>query len=200
MPIELVSTPADAPYLTGVGGQGGLAIAPLSPMTTKALGHGRPPGELAEVLRGVEARIALVSLAVGEGDEEPLRAALDDVEARDVLVITTGDSVVAEHPWTVPVLSCTSSGRPSWFVEHDPDARGVLAPGEDVPGPRGNTTGNGVAAAVVANTASLLWSLFPTATAAQLRAALLIGATTRRAGPPLMDAERAHEHLALSAS
>ncbi|GAA2999927.1 hypothetical protein [Actinokineospora diospyrosa] len=195
-PVEVIATEADTPYLSGVGGSAGLSINPLSPVLTRPLGQARPPEDLAEVLRAVTTRIALVSLAVGEGDEHPLHAALDDTAARDILVITAGDTSVADHPWSIPVLSCTPSGRPSWFVEPDPDARGLFAPGEEVPGPQGPTTGNGVAAAVVAATAALLWTLFPSATATQLRSALLIGTTTRRVGPPLLDAERAHEQLA----
>ncbi|RLK58642.1 hypothetical protein [Actinokineospora cianjurensis] len=195
-PVEVIATEADTPFLSGVGGEGGLAINPMSPVVTRAVGQARPPEELAEVLRAVTARIALVSLAVGEGDEHPLRAALDDTATRDILVVTAGDTAVADHPWTIPVLSCTSSGRPSWFVDPDPDARGLFAPGEEVPGPQGPTTGNGVAAAVVAATAALLWSMFPTATAPQVRSALLIGTSHRPSGPPLLDAERAHEQLA----
>ncbi|MBM7774599.1 subtilisin family serine protease [Actinokineospora baliensis] len=137
-----------------------------------------------------------MSLAVGEGDGQSLGAALDDMAGRGVLVVAAGDTRVADHPWSIPVLSCTPSGRPSWFVDADPEARGLFAPGEEVPGPQGATTGNGVAAAVVAATAALLWTMFPCATAAQLRSALLIGTTTRRGGPPLLDAERAHEQLA----
>ncbi|MCP2303251.1 hypothetical protein [Actinokineospora globicatena] len=194
--VEVIATEADTPFLSGVGGRDGLAINPLSPVLTRAVGQSRPPGELAGVLRAVTARIALVSLAVGEGDEHPLHAALDDTATRDILVVTAGDTAVADHPWSIPVLSCTPSGRPSWFVDPDPDARGLLAPGEEVPGPQGPTTGNGVAAAVVAATAALLWTMFPAATASQVRSALLIGASHRPSGPPLLDAERAYEQLA----
>ncbi|WP_156892884.1 hypothetical protein [Actinokineospora enzanensis] len=197
--VEVLATAADTPHLTGVIGFSGLSICPLSPVLTRPLGVGCPPDELADVLRAVTARIALVSLTLGAGPADRLRAALDDAAARDVLVIAAGGNRALRHPWVVPVLSCTPAGRPSWFVDLDQaaESRGLLAPGEDVPGPSGTTSGNGVAAAVVAGTAALLWSLFPTARAADVRSALMIGATsTRRLCPPLLDAQRAHEHLA----
>ncbi|WP_146108063.1 hypothetical protein V5P93_003393 [Actinokineospora auranticolor] len=197
-PVEVIATPADTPYLCGVAGAAGLRICPLSPMRAHPLGQGRPPAELASALRAVTARVVLVSLTLGGGPVDGLRAALDD--AADLLVVAASGppSPLTAHPDVLPVRSCTPSGRPSWFVDldEDDDPRGLLAPGEDVPGPRGPATGNGVAAAVVAATAALLWSRFPTADARTVRAALRIGTTpTRRIGPPVLDAERSLEFL-----
>ncbi|GLZ37191.1 hypothetical protein [Actinokineospora sp. NBRC 105648] len=203
-PVEVFATATDAPHLAAVGGSAALGICPDSPVRTRPLAPGSPPEDLAAALRARTARITLVSLPLGPGTEHRTRLLheeLDRASEHGTLVIASGATPgpVAAHPWVLPVLSCAASGRASWFVDQEPGAepRGVFAPGEDVPGPLGPATGNGVAAAVVACTAALLWSLFPTARAAQLRSALLIGATNpRRSGPPLLDAERAHEFLA----
>ncbi|SDC08137.1 hypothetical protein [Actinokineospora iranica] len=203
--VEVVASAEDTPFLAAVTGFSALSICPLSPVVTRSVAQGCGPAELAGVLDVAgSARVLLVSVPLVDGttrENRVLHEVLDEAAVRGVPVVAAAgaaSSVLTRHPWVLPVLSCTASGRVSWFVDLDPDVepRGLLAPGEDVPGPHGAATGNGIAAAVVAGAAALLWSLFPKACGGQVRSALLIGAThPRRFGPPLLDAERAHEFL-----
>ncbi|MGQ0837291.1 hypothetical protein [Actinokineospora sp.] len=200
VPMDLVATGPDAAVLASVLGPESLAICPLCPVRSVA------PGELAATLGGLldgSARVVIVGASTVSGtvhEGRLLDQTLDRAAELGVPVVAAAGphpTTLTRHAWVVPVSSCTASGRVSWFVDLDHEPRGLLAPGEEVPGPHGPASGNGVAATVVAGAAALLWSLFPAATGGQVRSALLIGAThPRRWGPPLLDAERAYEFLA----
>ncbi|WP_146241228.1 hypothetical protein [Actinokineospora spheciospongiae] len=224
--VGVVAAAEEVPVLTGAVGRDGLAVGVRCPWRSRVVpARGCPPGELAvalrEVLRG-PSRVLVVASSARVGPRShrvALTAALDAAAGRGVPVFAAAGTTrcaVTAHPWVVPVYSCSVTGRPSWFVEWaedseepvegfeedpvggDPEAapRGLLAPGQEVPGPHGRATGNGVAAAVVAATAALLWSLAPSVPGSVLRSALLVGATTpRRWAPPLLDAQRAWEFV-----
>jgi len=216
-----VAAEEEKKVLAGAVGPRGLAVGVRCPWRARVVpARGCPPGELAvalrEVLRG-PSRVLVVASSARVGPRShrvALTAALDAAAGRGIPVFAAAGTTrcaVTAHPWVVPVYSCSVTGRPSWFVEwaedcdepvegfeEDPEAapRGLLAPGQEVPGPHGRATGNGVAAAVVAATAALLWSLAPSVPGSVLRSALLVGATNpHRWAPPLLDAQRAWEFV-----
>ncbi|HVK23995.1 MAG TPA: hypothetical protein VM677_21795 [Actinokineospora sp.] len=194
--LGLVSTDKDITALAGVLGADSLSICPLCPVLPRTA-EDDPVDAIAELLDG-PVRVIVLGTSGPEDEVPGLTETLDRAAELGVLIVAPGGPLTAltAHPWVLPVVSCTASGRVSWFVDLEEEPRGLLAPGEDVPSPTGQATGNGVAAAVVAGTAALLWSLHPDATGHRIRAALSIGAVhARRSGPPLLDAERAHEFL-----
>jgi subtilisin family serine protease len=183
-------------------------------------GSGGPealPEELAAaVVDCVEAGAHVVNLSLGliqpssRGREE-LEEALNYAARRGVVVVaaagnqgTVGGSAVARHQWVVPVVACDAEGRPSRASNLGESAgrRGLMAPGEEVSslGAAGGAVisgGTSVAAPFVAGTVALLLSAFPSASAAEVRAALLKAPGPRRASvvPPLLDAWAAYRLL-----
>jgi hypothetical protein len=173
------------------------------------------PDELAAAIRdalAAGARIINLSLALvdaGGAAAGALGAALDEAEARGVLVVAAtgnrgavGGSALTRHPAVVPVGACDPDGRPmpETDLARSIGERGLLAPGDRVtslggdgrPATRG---GSSVAAPFVSGAAALLWSLFPNARARELRRALLGAARPRQLVPPLFDAEAAYRIL-----
>ena len=147
-------------------------------------------------------------LAKGEG---ALRSALDYAAQRAVIVVAAagnqglvGSSVITRHPWVIPVAGCDLKGRPisQSNLGNSIGMRGVLSPGDNVTslGSAGQLvtfSGTSVAAPFVTGTVALLWSEFPTASAAEL---LLAVRGTRRPSrtaivPPLLDAWSAHQFM-----
>ncbi|GAA4409794.1 hypothetical protein GCM10023148_00560 [Actinokineospora soli] len=178
----------------------------MSPVVVRPVGAARATsGGLVVAVEGLLAegvRVVLVGTPISDGSERERRAlvaALDAAASAGVPVVVPAGSGPAElvgHAWVLPVASCSSSGRLSWFVEFEDAQRGLLAPGQDVPGPLGSASGNGLAAAVVAGAGALVWGMFPGASGAQVRSALLIGSLhAHRSGPPLLDVARAVEFL-----
>ncbi|MFC5288410.1 hypothetical protein ACFPM7_15215 [Actinokineospora guangxiensis] len=202
----MVAEPGEAGVLAAVLSAEPLALCPLSPVVVQPTGvAGASPGGLAVAVAALVAdgaRVVLVGTPIGDGHERERRdlvAVLDAAAAAGVIVVAAAGAGPVEllgHSWVVPVASCSGSGRLSWFVEFEDAQRGLLAPGEGVPGPMGVVSGNGVAAAVVAGAGALAWGMFPEATGAQVRSALLIGSVhVHRSGPPLLDVARAVEFL-----
>jgi subtilisin family serine protease len=157
--------------------------------------------------RIVNLSAALVQLsAKGEGE---LRSALDYAAQRSVIVVAAagnqgfvGSSVITRHPWVIPIAACDHQARPlsQTNLGDSIGRRGVLSPGEGVTslGSAGEPvtfSGTSAAAPFVTGTMALLWSEFPTASAAEL---LLAVRRTRGPGrtavvPPLLDAWSAHQ-------
>lgn len=156
------------------------------------------------------ARIINLSLALARpsvAGQEVLQAALDVTLGRGVLVVaaagnqgTLSSTVITRHPWVIPVVGCDAAGTP---ISHSNlgtsiGRRGVRAPGAGVRSlsPDGTTVvleGTSIATAFVVGTAALLWSLFPQASAGQIRLATTGGlaAERRTVTPPLLDASSA---------
>jgi hypothetical protein len=194
----------------------------VRPIFDEGRGHGDPmpgcsPEELATAI--VEclhagARVMNLSIAVVQSSaagRRALVAALDLAAQQEALVVaaagnqaTLGASALTAHPWVIPVAACRADGRPSGITNlgRSIGTLGLLAPGEAITslaaaGPPPSQSGTSVAAPFVTGAAALLWSEFPSAGGADLKAAL-IGAPARRRAriiPPLMDASAAYRAL-----
>jgi subtilisin family serine protease len=112
---------------------------------------------------------------------------------------------LTRHPWVVPVVAVDGRGRPLDYSNLGAaiGRHGVGAPGEAIRslGPAGSTLvagGTSAAAPFVTGTLALLASLFPLATARDLRQALLPAARARGVVPALLDAQGAHRRLTSS--
>jgi subtilisin family serine protease len=159
--------------------------------------------------RIINLSVALVGDRLGAAGE--LTEALRHTVRRGVLVfaaagnrgVATGSSVT-RHPWVVPVVGCTRDGEPMAGVSltRAIGRQGLGAPGEGVTSltPSGGSTvsaGSSFAAPLVTGAAALLWSLFPSASAAEIKSALSVAAAGRRSVvPPMLDARSAYEVLA----
>lgn len=172
--------------------------------------------ELTAALREViEAGARVVNLSVGLAEaasrtEPVLDQALEQATRRGVIVVaaagnqgTLGSSAITRHPWVIPVVGCDRLGRV--LAQSNLGAsigrHGLAAPGHEITSlaaSGGHATFSGSSAAVpfVSGTIALLWSLFPRASAAQLRLAITGSVARRRSvTPPLMDASAAYAAL-----
>lgn len=168
--------------------------------------------ELAAAIRGcVEggARIINLSLALSTTLPESARrlsAALDLAASRGVLVVAAagndaqvGSTILTGHPGVVPVVGCDLDGRvlEGCSLSRSFAWRGILAPGRSSAlGAQGEVVavhGTSVAVPFVTGTLGLLWSLFPQASAGEIRRALSPPISNRRRTlvPPLLNAEGA---------
>jgi subtilisin family serine protease len=214
-----------AGMLVGRRGSAALAISPgCTLLSCPIFGESGPnepasatPEALAQaIVECVDAGARLVNLSLALSPsslnaQRRLHDALDHAANRGALVIAAagnqgmvGSSVLTGHNWVIPVAACNASGRPTddTNLGHSIARRGLRAPGEGVPGlgtdgsPR-RVSGTSLAAPFVAGAAALLWSLFPAASAAQIRHALLDADRVRPRClvPPLLDAWAAFEAL-----
>jgi subtilisin family serine protease len=170
------------------------------------------PDQLATALREVVAAGArVINLSVGLtepglGDDRALVGALQEVMQRGVIVVAAagndgrmGGTSITRLPWVIPVVACKLSGAvlaPS-NLGASIGRYGISAPGDAIvslAATGGHAPFSGTSAAVpfVSGTAALLWSLFPRASAAELRLALTgLPIGRRSVVPPLLDARAA---------
>jgi subtilisin family serine protease len=148
--------------------------------------------------------------------ERELQQALDFAASRGVITVaaagnqgTLGGSVITRHRWVIPVAGCDLRGQP--FGESNFGSsigrRGLSAPAESISslGADGKLRafgGTSAAAPFVTGTIALLWSVFPTATAGEVKSAVTRACGGRRntVVPPLLDAWAAHQSLAAEQS
>lgn len=161
------------------------------------------------------ARVLNISAALVQPSSQGERAldeALDYAMRAGVIVVvaagnqgTVGSTALTRHPWVIPVIGCDPQGRPLALsnVGSSIGRRGLSAPGEavtslTVEGRPRTAEGTSVAAPFVTATVALLWSEFPTATAAEVKRAVTQAASTRRPTlvPPLLDAWAAFQAMA----
>jgi len=160
------------------------------------------------------ARVINLSLALAQPStkgEQALEEALNQAIKRAVIVVaaagnqgTLGSSAITRHPWAIPVVACDLRGRPlnESNLGSSIGRRGLCAPGDSITslGSEGQSLtlgGTSVAVPFVTGAIALLWSEFPTATAAQIKFAITQTTTPRRASvaPPLLDAAAAYQIL-----
>jgi subtilisin family serine protease len=197
-----------------------LLVRPIFPETVTATGNlpSATPEDLAvaiiETIRG-GARIINLSAELAEPSVNAARMleeAINYAAARSVIVVaaagnqaTLGSSVVTRHPWTIPVAGCDLRGQPIQESNfgHSIGRRGLTAPAVNVTslGTEGNTRitgGTSVAAPFVTGTIALLYSVFPSAGAADVKTALkgARGARQHTIVQPVLDAAEAYRAMA----
>jgi subtilisin family serine protease len=193
-----------------------LLIRPIFPETTSDRNHmpSATPGQLAAaILECVDAGARVINLSLNLAQpsskgEQALEDAFNQSVRRGVLIVAAagnqgavGSSAITRHPWVISVVGCDSQGRPT--AESNLGSSigryGLAAPGENIVslGPDGKPatfSGTSAAAPFVTGTIALLWSEFPSATAAQIKLAVTQSAKRgrRTIAPPLLDAWSAY--------
>ncbi len=173
------------------------------------------PEELAAaILDSIKAGARVLNLSVAlvhpsSTGQRELEEALDYAARRGVIAVAAtgnqgavGSSAITRHPWVIPVVAYDLRGRPinQSNLGGSIGRRGLGAPGDDVTslGADGGPItfgGTSVAVPFVTGAIALLWSQFPTATAAEVKFALTQVSTQRRTTvvPPLLDAWAAYQ-------
>jgi subtilisin family serine protease len=175
------------------------------------------PKELAAaILDCIEAgaQVINLSLALMQASAQAklsLAQGLDHAARRGVIIVaaagnqgTVGGTAITAHPWVVPVGACDLRGSPlnESNLGHSIGRRGLLAPGEQITslGSGGKPLtlgGTSAAAPFVTGSIALIWSLFPAASAAELRLAIVQAHVRARTNvtPPLLNAWAAYQIL-----
>jgi subtilisin family serine protease len=141
--------------------------------------------------------------------ERELKEALDYASRRGVIIVaaagnqrTLGSTEITRHPWVIPVVAYDLLGKPmsQSNLGGSIGRRGLGAPGEDITslGTDGKTlvfSGTSAATPFVTGAVALLWSEFPTVSAAELKYVITQSAIPRRTAvvPPLLDAWAAYQ-------
>ena len=207
------SAPAICPNCT-------LLIRPIFTDTTAGREHmpSATPQELAAAILqciNAGARVINLSLALAQPStkgEHALEEALTLALRRGVLIVaaagnqgTLGSSAITRHPWVIPVVACDLRGRPinESNLGSSIGTRGLSAPGDNITslGSEGQSLtlgGTSVAVPFVTGAIALLWSEFPTVTAAKIKLALMPGLRRASVVPPLLDAAAALQVLMTS--
>jgi subtilisin family serine protease len=143
--------------------------------------------------------------------ERKLEEALDHSAKQGVLIVAAagnqgsiGSSAITRHSWVIPVVACDLGSRPISYsnLGNSIGRRGLSAPGDGIMSLGVNGTpptfsGTSAAAPFVTGTIALLQSIFPKATAAEVKFALVQGRAPRKATivPALLDAWAAYQFL-----
>lgn len=173
------------------------------------------PEELAvAIIESIDAgaRVLNMSVALAQPSsrgQRELEESLDYAVKRGAIVVaaagnqgTLGSSAITRHPWVIPVVACDLQGRPisQSNLGASIGKQGLSAPGENITSlgveDRSLTLGGtSVAAPFVTGTIALLWSAFPTATAAEVKLAVTQANGRRRTTlvPPLLNAWAAYQ-------
>jgi len=172
------------------------------------------PEETADAIAEcVDAGARVINLSLGLARpslsrERRLEEALNHAASRSAIVVaaagnqgTLGGSAITRHPWVVPVVACDSRGWPlaTSNLSGSSSRRGLMAPGAAVEslgtgGQPSVASGTSVAAPFVTGAIALLWSVFPDASATEIKSAVT-RPDVRRASvvPPLLDAWAAYQ-------
>jgi subtilisin family serine protease len=196
-----------------------LLVRPIFPETTQPNGNVpiADPEDLATAIfecLEAGARILNMSVALGQTSskgERQVEEALDQAARRGVVVVAAagnegsiGSSVITRHPGVIPVVAYDCEARPISLSNLGASIgrRGLGAPGDRITslgsdGQPVTRRGTSAAAPFVSGAAALLWSAFPTATAARIRMAITQASGLRRVSvvPPLLDAWKAYQSM-----
>ena len=176
------------------------------------------PEELAEALvDSVDSGARVVNLSSALVQPSPqgerrLEEALNYTASRDAIIVaaagnqgTVGSSAITRHPWVIPVAACDIQGKPlsESNLGGSIGRRGLSAPGDGITslGPDGKPrtfSGTSAAAPFVTGVIALLWSVFPAATASQIKLAATQTSQPRRPtiAPPLLNAQASYHTMA----
>lgn len=194
-----------------------LLIRPIFTDTTAGREHmpSATSQELAAaILQCINAGVRVINLSLALAQpstkgEHALEEVLTLALRRGVLIAaaagnqsTLGSSAITRHPWVIPVVACDPRGRPinESNLGSSIGIRGLSAPGDNITslGSEGQSLtlgGTSVAVPFVTGAIALLCSEFPTATAAQIKLALMPGPRRASVVPPLLDADAAYRNL-----
>jgi subtilisin family serine protease len=175
------------------------------------------PEELATaIIETVDAGARIINLSVAlahpsSRGEQKLEEALDYAAKRSVITVaasgnqgTIGSSAITRHPWVIPVVACDLQGKPinQSNLGGSIGRYGLCAPGDAITslGAEGKPLtlgGTSIAAPFVTGTIALLWSLFPSATATEIKLAVIRSSGLHRTTvvPPLLDALEAYQTI-----
>ncbi len=201
-----------------------LLVRPIFAETTlgsEQMPSATPADLAAAIIESIDAgaRILNMSVAIAQPSsqgERELHEALDYALQRGVITVaasgnqgTLGSSAITRHPWVIPVVACDLQGRPISYsnLGSSIGRKGLSAPGDQITslGTDEKTLtlgGTSVATPFVTGAIALLWSEFPTATAAEVKLAVTQSNGVRRTTvvPPLLDAWAAYQVMAKSRS
>jgi subtilisin family serine protease len=177
------------------------------------------PEELgAAIIECVEAGAHVLNLSLAlarpsSNREYALEEALGHAMRRGVIVVaaagnqgTIGSSAITRHPWVIPMAAYDLRGQPlgASNLAGSIGKRGLGAPGDRItslgPDGEGRTfSGTSFAVPFVTGAVALLWSAFPSSTAAEVRAAVTQSHRGGRTSvaPPLLDASAAYRAMAM---
>jgi subtilisin family serine protease len=188
------------------------------------IGEQMPSASAAElgkaIFDAIDAGARIINLSVALEGSSPagarsLQEALDFALRHGVVVVAAagnqgavGGSIITRHPWVVPVVAYDLRGRPMGISNLSASIGrcGLGAPGESVTslGVSGPLTMGGTSAATpfVTGAVALTWSESPTATAAEVRSAVIRAAAPRRTNivPPLLNAWASHQAMSTAQS
>ena len=180
------------------------------------------PAELATaILDCVDANANVINLSAALAQpsakgERRLEEALDHAAKRGVVVVAAagnqgsiGSSAITRHAWVIPVVACDLQGHPLRYSNFGNaiGRRGLSAPGDGITsigadGKAPTFGGTSAAAPFVTGAIALLMSIFPDATATELKTGITGGHVLRRSTvvPPLLNAWAAYQVLAATHS
>ena len=182
-----------------------------------AIPSATPEALASAISAGVDAGARLVNVSAalsampGAAGARALEQALDHAWHRGAIVIAAagnegvvGGTALTQHRGVIAVSACGRSGSPlsASNLGRSIGQRGLRAPGEDITslGTDTHTVSSGgtsVAAPFVTGALALAWSLFPRATAGQVRLAVALAHSPRRRTvvPALLNASAIHYAL-----
>lgn len=178
------------------------------------------PTELALAIKDcINARARIINISAAPSQismkKEPLLInALNLATRLGVIVVAAagnqggiGATPITSHPWVIPVAACDKKGKPLALTNLGASIgrNGLLAPGYQVrslgvdnkPAFIGGTSAS---TPYVTGAIALLWSIFPAASAIQIKAAVMQTYLRHRTSvtPPLLNAWAAYEALSIA--